>query len=493
VHLEDEQQDEDSNSVPGLLDEANIIESSPVLRSSEPLGVTDSLDGTILEDSPRLRNARIPSEGERARDGLYRKNEKTEDMLVDNPVKRTIKGKRSIQNVDNPTFNKGIGHPAERPRKSLKSRANHTKQQNDISDSTLKPRLSRNVKDTKDQPIRSKYERCLKAKGLEIRRMQGDGNCLFRAVSLQIYGDPSWHGEVRKHVVNYMKSERIYFSQFIIENYNDYINRMANDGCFGSNPEIQAMVEVYNRAVEVYQCPPESVESSGSSSLSKVNSSSSSSASLAPKPPETEKIEPMNTFQCSYKTANPPIRLLYSNGNHYDAIVDPYEATVGIGLGLPGLESSGVEKSRLKKACKESKKSLEKMDNIFMNKTRHISDREATENALEEAAIKASLRDFWAQQHRPRNESKGNGTSFEQKRKATNGNASASSSSGKEKMENKFPAYRMNPNAKQSTQGYPAVVEELVFNGFPSDKVLNAYAVVGNNFDALVSMLLRDS
>lgn len=46
----------------------------------------------------------------------------------------------------------------------------------------------------------------LKKRGLELREQEGDGNCLFRAASLQVYGDPSMHGDVRKQCLDFMVS-----------------------------------------------------------------------------------------------------------------------------------------------------------------------------------------------------------------------------------------------------------------------------------------------
>ena len=44
----------------------------------------------------------------------------------------------------------------------------------------------------------------LKKQGLEIVEQEGDGNCLFRAISLQVYGDASMHGEVRHRCLDFM-------------------------------------------------------------------------------------------------------------------------------------------------------------------------------------------------------------------------------------------------------------------------------------------------
>ena len=41
---------------------------------------------------------------------------------------------------------------------------------------------------------------------MEVVEMDGDGNCLFRAVALQVYGDVSMHNEVRRRCLEFMVS-----------------------------------------------------------------------------------------------------------------------------------------------------------------------------------------------------------------------------------------------------------------------------------------------
>jgi len=54
----------------------------------------------------------------------------------------------------------------------------------------------------------------------DIVEMDGDGNCLFRAVALQVYGDASMHSEVRRRCLEFMVSSNLYFlrcqSSFLI-------------------------------------------------------------------------------------------------------------------------------------------------------------------------------------------------------------------------------------------------------------------------------------
>ena len=57
-------------------------------------------------------------------------------------------------------------------------------------------------------------------------------------------------------------------------------------------------------------------------------------------------LEPINIFHGVYKNDNSPIRLSYHGNIHYNSVVDPYEPSVGVGLGLagykPGVSVVGV-------------------------------------------------------------------------------------------------------------------------------------------------------
>lgn len=44
-----------------------------------------------------------------------------------------------------------------------------------------------------------------------------------------------------------------YFSQYVTEDFEQYINRKRSDQCYGNNLEMQAIAEMYNRAIEVFQ------------------------------------------------------------------------------------------------------------------------------------------------------------------------------------------------------------------------------------------------
>ena len=46
-------------------------------------------------------------------------------------------------------------------------------------------------------------------------------------------------------------------------------------------------------------------------------------------------LQPINTFHGSNATDNVPIRVSYHGSVHYNSVVNPFEATVGVGLGLP--------------------------------------------------------------------------------------------------------------------------------------------------------------
>lgn len=66
--------------------------------------------------------------------------------------------------------------------------------------------------------------------------------------------------------------------------------------------------------------------------------------------------EPINIFNCANtsETLNAPIRLSYQRGSHYNSIVDPHKATIGVGLGLPNFSPGSADKKLLNDAVRQS-------------------------------------------------------------------------------------------------------------------------------------------
>jgi OTU domain-containing protein 5 len=337
-----------------------------------------------------------------------------------------------------------------------------------------------------DKLLEEQFIESLKSRGLEIQKQEGDGNCLFRAVSYQVYGDSNMHMDVRQQCLDHISKDKEHFSQFVEgEEFSAYIERKRQEGVHGNNPEIQAISELFNRPVEVFT-------------------------------PATG-AKPINIFQSEYKTSDVPIRLCYHD-NHYDAVIDPLLPTAGLGLGLPGLQPGLADKMQIDKAVRESdqladekeyEKALEESyndqlqraikdsslaaDQMYSDKAMALSDLEATDFDLEQAVLESSLDAFRKQE-------------MGRKQRATDGPASlvasippaaaaaampvASVAAAAASVPTPDPPFAVTASA---TDEYPPTVQELVMNGFELSKVIHAYELFGDNFDELLCFLMSAS
>ncbi|XP_052779119.1 OTU domain-containing protein 5-A-like [Mya arenaria] len=201
------------------------------------------------------------------------------------------------------------------------------------------------------------FETSLKEKrGFSIRKMGEDGACLFRAVADQVYGDQEMHGTVRKQCIEYLAKNSDYYSHYVTEDFNTYLNRKRMENCHGNHLEIQAMCEIYNRPIEVYQYS----------------------------------IDPINTFHGSYKTDNEPVRISYHRNVHYNAVIDPYKQTVGVGLGLPlsNFQPGLSEPTLVRDATRQSEE-LHLEQAMLEDKIRE-TDWEVTQETLQEQVARES-------------------------------------------------------------------------------------------------------
>ncbi|TNY20217.1 hypothetical protein DMC30DRAFT_266879 [Rhodotorula diobovata] len=128
----------------------------------------------------------------------------------------------------------------------------------------------------------------LKEAHLYAANILGDGNCLFRALSDQLYGSPSMHHAIRQEICDYLASHPDKYRLFVDEDsvkggFEGHVREMRQNGTYGTNLELAAFVARYRRPVKVYQpnlvyvLP---VEDQGSSA-----SASSSSTPPPPVPP----------------------------------------------------------------------------------------------------------------------------------------------------------------------------------------------------------------
>ena len=142
-----------------------------------------------------------------------------------------------------------------------------------------------------------KFLKLLLEKNLTMNVVSGDGNCMFRAVSDQVYGTDKHYAILRQKCMDYIELLKSFFEPYIDEDFDKYIKRMREDKTWGDDIELEALSELYSRPIEIFN----------------------------------ESAKPLKTFHeninCSdsptkyIKFSMSPIRLSYHKKNHYNSIV----------------------------------------------------------------------------------------------------------------------------------------------------------------------------
>ena len=93
----------------------------------------------------------------------------------------------------------------------------------------------------------------------ELENVEGDGNCGYRALALQIYGDEECHYKIREDIYNYLKINASHFSElnFQIEGgfvtANEYIEKVKEEGFWMGDLEISIVNKIYEASLYVYE------------------------------------------------------------------------------------------------------------------------------------------------------------------------------------------------------------------------------------------------
>lgn len=117
-------------------------------------------------------------------------------------------------------------HKVARSSNSSQDDAEHRRQISEVSD-----RYNQYIEALEAQPV-----------PLKVVSVPGDGNCLFRSVAHQVYGDYELHNLVRQRCMDYMEADAGFYSQFVeggMEAFPFYLRAKRLNACWGDDPEIQ--------------------------------------------------------------------------------------------------------------------------------------------------------------------------------------------------------------------------------------------------------------
>ncbi|KAL4625895.1 hypothetical protein ACB092_05G058300 [Castanea dentata] len=81
----------------------------------------------------------------------------------------------------------------------------------------------------------------LKLYNLVENEVKGDGNCQFRALADQLYGDPDLHAFVREQ----LKSQLELYQNYVPMSYSDYLEKMSKEGEWGDHVTLQAAADQF--------------------------------------------------------------------------------------------------------------------------------------------------------------------------------------------------------------------------------------------------------
>ncbi|EMD35208.1 hypothetical protein CERSUDRAFT_116678 [Gelatoporia subvermispora B] len=95
----------------------------------------------------------------------------------------------------------------------------------------------------------------LRALGLYAAPTLGDGNCLFRALSDQLYGTPSYHLKLRQDICNWIEAHKERYAPFVDDErgLDVHLQCMRQPATYGGHLELSAFAHMTHRNVKVIQ------------------------------------------------------------------------------------------------------------------------------------------------------------------------------------------------------------------------------------------------
>jgi len=326
-----------------------------------------------------------------------------------------------------------------------------------------------------------------------VREQAKDGNCLFRSFSDQLYGTPDHHALVRDRCSKYLASERSYFRQFVAEPFDEFLVRIQKEGEWGDDVEIEALSEIYDCRVEIYASYTQAL---------------------------------MRTFHEASDAKRPhPIRLQYEGHAHYNSLAprSGFKPVVGCipgRLHAPGeLEDAAIARSRRRSEAEANRRRKEAGDQDIELTYLEVLDESVRLSRLEfehkseaemDSALRASLTEWKGieqgrmdkevldailQQSMLEEEQKQLSCAIEESKDMIMHSmpehgalyGMIAPGEGPDVQGASSSSYKEQDTSDSRDYQYPECVYDVMSMGFPLEKCIQAYHLVGDNPDGILA------
>ena len=347
------------------------------------------------------------------------------------------------------------------------SRRSHNSEM--LTSDEINKKLFKNRKFVKlNKKQENKFRENISNMNLFIKDIVGDGNCMFRAISDQVYGSEEKYDLLRQKCMDYLLIERDFFEQFVEggkNGFDEYINMKRKNGVWGDDIELQALSEIYNRPIEIY--------SNSTKPLKTFHENKNEF--------KTEGNEKINNDLNDFVM---PIRISYHGKNHYNSIVPNKEnlnqwrkfRNCFLKEKNGEYEDKVLEQVKLNKENKKIIEENEKARKLFMEKRNKYLDDLLDDIILEED-----------EEEKIKKENKNNYDKMEiimKQSELEKNEEDMINSAIKMSLENK------NNNNKNEMDYFsiPSIQTALEF-GFSLDDAILAFSIYGDNSDLVLQYL----
>lgn len=279
-----------------------------------------------------------------------------------------------------------------------------------------------------------RFEELLVESNLKIFPVEGDGNCLFRSFSHQLYGDTCFHDIIRASAMKYISIEREYYSQYIVgglDKVDEYLEHQSRNGAWGDDIEIQALSEIYNKPVEIF----------------------------------AYSNTPMRTFH-EDSGIGIPIKVAYHGQSHYNSIVnkDGHRRLIET---TPG----DYERSIIESAARGELREIITRARMDFDKTMQIDLEQALQASLEhleneEAMIRQAIEESENTEY-----------------------LMAIAASNELNSEEEMLKKAIEMSTKEM---FPSSVQDVINSGFTLEQAMEAYHMVGDNPNAMIEYIFTN-